>query len=330
MNNVDDIEKRVELLLAKADKTIEKVWAERLKDILSTLSLMFEKYQQDDAHITWTEFNKYNRLTKELEHIEQMLTDDYKIIAQEVEETREAIYIQSMLSSVYLFSMASDTYMPFTVPTTDTITNAVEQPIEFIKLSETLEKQRKKVLERIRINLAQGIIAGEGYNKIAQRLRKDIGMSSHQAKMVARTEGGRTFSQSQLDSIDKAKEYGIGADKFWNATKDFRTRSSHRHMDGKNSDKNGIFTVNGCKGLAPKMLYGVNSAGENINCRCTIGYLVDGEYPDLMRVRDADNKTRVVPYKPFKEWYEDEMKGLSEKERKRVEKSFRELKKLKY
>ena len=43
---------------------------------------MFEKYQSDDVHVTWTEFNKYNRLNKELERIGQMLTDDYNQIAK--------------------------------------------------------------------------------------------------------------------------------------------------------------------------------------------------------------------------------------------------------
>lgn len=321
--NIESITNRADELMALADTTIERVWAERIKVIIKDLSLMFEKYQDDDAHISWTEFNKYNRLTKELERIGEMMKDDYKLIAHEIENSQEAIYIQTYMASVFLYEMTSDTKLPFTIPTTETILSAAGQPIDLIKLAPTLEKHRKQVLERIRIDITQGIIAGEGFNHIAKRLREHLDMSTVQSKRVARTEGGRAMSQAQLDSFDTAAKFGVKIEKYWSATKDFRTRPSHRELDGKRPDKDGMFKINGCIGPAPRTLVGVRSAGENINCRCTLGTMIDGEYPDLMRVRNADNDTRVIPYQNFKDWYEDEMKGKSKKERSQIERAFR-------
>ncbi|MET1374796.1 phage minor head protein, partial [Staphylococcus aureus] len=63
--------------------------------------------------------------------------------------------------------------------------------------------------------------------------------------------------------------------KRWHATKDTRTRDTHRHLDGESVEIDQNFKSSGCVGQAPKLFIGVNSAKENINCRCKLLYYID-------------------------------------------------------
>lgn len=310
ITNQKQIDEYIKQLNVKAEKELEVLFAERLKVIRRELADMYEKYQSDDPHVTWTEFNKYNRLNKELARIGQMLTEDYKQIAKAIKQTQHNTYIEKYMMSLYLYEMASQSSMTFDVPTASVINAAIEQPIEFIRLIPTLQKHRNEVLKRIRIHITQGIMSGEGYSKIAKALRDDIGMAKAQSLRVARTEAGRAMSQAGLDSAMVAKDNGFKMKKRWSSTKDTRTRDTHRHLDGQSVDIDANFKSSGCVGQAPHLFVGVASAKENINCRCSLLYYIDeDDLPGVMRVRNDDGTTEVIPHMTYFEWEKYKRKG---------------------
>ncbi|QMP81530.1 hypothetical protein SAP3_21 [Staphylococcus phage SAP3] len=310
ITNQTQIDEYIEQLIVRSNKELEVLFAKRLKVIKQELADMFGKYQSDDPHVTWTEFNKYNRLNKELERIGQMLTEDYNEVAKAIKQTQHNAYIEKYMMSLYLYEMASQSSMQFDVPTASVINAAIEQPIEFIRLVPTLQKHRNEVLKRIRIHITQGIMSGEGYSKIAKALRDDLGMAKAQSLRVARTEAGRAMSQAGLDSAMVAKNNGIKMMKRWSATKDARTRDTHRHLDGKSVDIDDNFKSSGCVGPAPHLFVGVASAKENINCRCKLLYYIDeDDLPGVMRVRNDDGTTEVIPNMTYFEWERSKRKG---------------------
>ncbi len=267
---------------------------------------MFSKYQSDDVYVTWTEFNKYNRLNKELNRIAQMLTQDYREVAKIIKQSQQNAYIEKFMMSLFLYEMASQTPMQFDVPTQAIIQKAIEQPIELIQLIPTLDRHRSNVLKKIRLEITRGIINGKGYTYIAKALRNDLGMSKAQSVRVARTETGRALSQAGLDSAMVAKENGLDMKKRWYATKDTRTRDTHRHLDGTSVDIEDNFHSSGCVGPAPKLFVGVASAKENINCRCKLLYYIDeDELPTTMRTK----KDGVIPFTNYREWEKEKRKG---------------------
>ena len=210
------------------------------------------------------------------------------------------------MMSLFLYEVASQTPMNFDIPTTQTIQTAIEQPIEFIKLVPTLQKHRDDTLKRIRMHITQGIMSGEGYSKIAKALRDDLGMAKAQSVRVARTETGRALSQAGLDSAMVAKDNGLDMKKRWYATKDTRTRDTHRHLDGTSVDIEDNFHSSGCVGPAPKLFVGVASAKENINCRCKLLYYIDeDELPTTMRTKEDG----AIPFTTYREWEKDKRKG---------------------
>ncbi|NJH86125.1 phage head morphogenesis protein [Staphylococcus agnetis] len=310
ITNQTQIDEYIEQLIVRSEKELEVLFAKRLKVINQELADMFEKYQSDDPHMTWTEFNKYNRLNKELVRIGEMITEDYNQVAKAIKQTQHNAYIEKYMMSLYLYEMATQSSMQFDVPTSSVINAAIEQPIEFIKLVPTLQKHRNEVLKRIRIHITQGIMSGEGYSKIAKALRDDIGMTKAQSQRVARTEAGRAMSQAGLDSAMVAKNNGMKMMKRWSATKDARTRDTHRHLDGKSVDIDDNFKSSGCVGPAPHLFVGVASAKENINCRCKLLYYIDeDDLPGVMRVRNDDGTTEVIPNMTYFEWEKSKRKG---------------------
>ncbi|WP_238134498.1 phage minor head protein, partial [Staphylococcus aureus] len=82
-----------------------------------------------------------------------------------------------------------------------------------------------------------------------------------------------------------------------------RTRDTHRHLDGESVEIDQNFQSSGCVGQAPKLFIGVNSAKENINCRCKLLYYIDkDELPTVMRVRNDDGENEVIPFMNYREW----------------------------
>ncbi|MCF7586772.1 phage head morphogenesis protein [Staphylococcus epidermidis] len=306
ITNQHDIDGYIDRKIMTAEKEIEILFANRLKEIKQELADMFSKYQSDDVYVTWTEFNKYNRLNKELERIGQMLTQDYREVAKIIKQSQQNVYIEKYLMSLYLYEMASQTSMDFDVPTQAIIQKAIEQPVDLIKLVPTLERHRNNVLKKIRIEITKGIVNGKGYTHIAKALRDDLGMSKAQAQRVARTEAGRAMSQAGLDSAMVAKDNGLDMKKRWYATKDTRTRDTHRHLDGTSVDIEDNFHSSGCVGPAPKLFVGVASAKENINCRCKLLYYIDeDELPTVMRTKEDG----VIPFTTYRDWEKRKRKG---------------------
>ena len=306
ITNQNDIDNYIDRLVNQANKEIETLFAKRLKEIKQIIANMYEKYDRDEPQVTWTEFNKYNRLNKELNRIGQMLSQDYREVAKAIKQSQQNIYIEKYMMSLFLYEVASQTSMNFDIPTTQTIQTAIEQPIEFIKLVPTLQKHRDDTLKRIRMHITQGIMSGEGYSKIAKALRDDLGMAKAQSVRVARTETGRALSQAGLDSAMVAKDNGINMKKRWYATKDTRTRDTHRHLDGTSVDIEDNFHSSGCVGPAPKLFVGVASAKENINCRCKLLYYIDeDELPTTMRTKEDG----IIPFTNYREWEKEKRKG---------------------
>lgn len=305
ITNQNDIDNYIDKLVNQAEKEIEILFAKRLKEIKQIIANMYEKYDRDEPQVTWTEFNKYNRLNKELNRIGQMLSQDYREVAKAIKQSQQNVYIEKYMMSLFLYEVASQTSMNFDIPTSQTIQTAIEQPVEFIKLVPTLQKHRDDTLKRIRMHITQGIMSGEGYSKIAKALRDDLGMSKAQSVRVARTETGRALSQAGLDSATVAKDNGLDMKKRWYATKDTRTRDTHRHLDGTSVDIEDNFHSSGCVGPAPKLFVGVASAKENINCRCKLLYYIDeDELPTTMRTKEDG----VIPFTNYREWEKNKRK----------------------
>ena len=295
--NQEQLDKHIDKLIKQTENEAEKILARRLKYIKQAMAEMMDKYQSDDPHVTWTEFNKYDRFKKELQRIEELLQGDYSEIINLILLSQTTIYLNNYMRSLYMYEYTSGIQMTFTVPSARQIANALAQPIDLIKLAPTFARHRKQVIEKLRGHIAQGVLAGNSYNQIANAINKDVGLSMRQARMVARTETARSQSVSSEDAAQTAKDNGARLVGYWDSTLDTRTRPSHRRLDGKQEDESGNFKIGASYGPAPRLLVGVDSASQNINCRCKKLYSVNGQMPEVRRTKDG-----LIKYQTYEEW----------------------------
>lgn len=120
-------------------------------------------------------------------------------------------------------------------------------------------------IKQIRQQLDQGINAGEGIPKIAERIEEVFKEANEvRAVMIARTETTKSLNGGSILGFE---QLGV-QQKEWLATDDERTRPTHAAADGQVVDMESKFDVGGADLMHPGDPTG--PADEVINCRCTM------------------------------------------------------------
>lgn len=281
IHNQLDIIERVDELIAQSESEVDELLSKRLREILESLSVMYNKFVVDDKS-SYTDLNKYNRLSKELERISQQLNADYKAIVKMIESSTERIYVEQYLMTAYLNEFYQSTKLGFSIPTEATIGAAIANPIEYLRLPNVLKEHRNEIIRKLHIEISSSLLAGEGYWKMAKRIEKAVGFSQYKARSVARTEGGRARSLSDQAVTEEMKQYAK-IDDVWLSSLDHRVRTAHRKLDGQVADEEGYFHYKQWKAKGPHLW---NVAKMDINCRCVKLKLVNGQLPSVRRGRD--------------------------------------------
>lgn len=123
--------------------------------------------------------------------------------------------------------------------------------------------------DQLREQLRAGLLDGEGIPELKKRVKTVFtDATTWRAETIASTETGGAYN---FGSFESYKQSGVVPWKEWLATKDNRTRDSHRHMDGQRQLLDNKFS-NGC--MYPGDPNG--AAGEIIRCRCALLPVVEG------------------------------------------------------
>lgn len=284
-------------MIEKAEREIDKVFANRMKSITAQVAEWYRKYSEN-GELNRTALYQYNRLQKEMQMIAEQIHADYVQLYKDIEKLLQEQYLEQLLMSGYLYEMEAQTEMNYQIPSVSTINQAILNPIKELTLSALMNTHRNEVIRKINIEIGQSLQAGESYSELAERLEKVLGFNSVKAKRVARTEAGRVQTIARIESAKHAEKYAK-LKKVWNATLDGEVRTSHRILDDQEADEDGFFHFKGHKAQGPH-LFGVASL--DINCRCSIAYLVNGKRPRLRRARKEDGSTEVIEYKSYAEW----------------------------
>lgn len=162
--------------------------------------------------------------------------------------------------------------------------------------------------KQITASITSGILMGNSIGKIADDLQDRIkGMNRSSAIRSARTAVTNAQNAGRQDTYEAAAKMGIKVRKRWVATKDERTRTSHRGVDGQTVDYDKPFNVGGEELMFPGD--GSGSAWNVYNCRCTMRTVekagIEAE-PRQMRVRDPKTGRNVLvnemTYYEWEDW----------------------------
>lgn len=135
------------------------------------------------------------------------------------------------------------------------------------KITNVSETTRQNIVEII----ADGFADGLGVSEIGKNLSRSISVVNRmRGDLIARTE---THGAANAGADAGARSTGLTLNKEWVASGDNRTRIAHSSADGQVVAMDSPFLVGGENLMYPGAPGG--SAGNVINCRCTVAHLVD-------------------------------------------------------
>lgn len=277
--------------VAQVEREVQRIYRETFNEIRDELGRIFDRYSVDGV-LTRAEMTKYNRLAKTERELNTL-------IGRATQRTRAAnrrLQVQQYNESFFRHAWAIEQNIGVRIAWGGVPSAAVEAMVNNDLKLIAESRLRNLGRERIRRSLAQGLVRGDSFPKMAREIREVIDGTAADAMRITRTEGLRAMTQGELLTYDRAEEAGIEGRKVWVASLDDRTRQSHRDMDGRIADDDGRFTLpSGVHTDGPRLS---GEPEEDINCRCTLIYQIEGLAPELRRIRDEG----VQPYQTYNEW----------------------------
>ncbi len=159
-----------------------------------------------------------------------------------------------------------------------------------IAINKDLQWNERKVQSAV----LQGILQGEDMEQIAGRINSVAKMNHTAVVRYARTAVTGAENAGRQEAYKRAINLGIDTRNQWSATLDFRTRHSHRIIDGEIAEVGEKFS-NGC--IRPGDSNGPGS--EIWNCRCSLVPFVEGMdknlHPDSSKMGKLGNMS-------YEEW----------------------------
>ena len=196
---------------------------------------------------------------------------------------------------------------------TDPFNLSSENMIRFLDVhaAEKIEGILRSMRRDLRDAIAEGIEAHENLAQLAQRISEVFeDAKGARAVAIARTETGRAANFANLESYHQS---GVVEKKVWLATRDTKTRESHREADGQEVDLEDKFIVGG-----ERLDYPLDpDAGpdETVNCRCT------------MVARIQEKALQMTPEQQTARWkqFDTTVRSYSRQFRAQLVKAFQEL-----
>lgn len=271
-----------------AEKEIRETYQELLKELRHYLADTYSQYAEDDR-LDYGILQRHSAYARFLEEVEKKINDISpevkRLIRGTVDQTYEYTY-NGMVDCVQRAAKDITAVSGLKACTPDVIRRAVENPVSKLTLNDRLEKHRKEIIYDIKQNIGVGLMNGDRYSTMANRIKKSVEGDYKKAIRIARTETHRVREEGNhdaavaADEVLKTGESGMRMAKTWRTMKDERVRPAkakgknrkydHRKMDGVTVLVDEEFVLpSGAKTMAPGQS-GV--AGEDINCRCYLSY----------------------------------------------------------
>jgi SPP1 gp7 family putative phage head morphogenesis protein len=290
--------------ISKTEKEIIKNYKKALTDIRLEIAKLYEKYADQDDKLTYSQMAKYNQLKNLDKNIMEQLKKTTALNADEIKELSKMSFNEGYYRTAFNIESNVKADLEYGLLSESTIRASVEAKIDKLTLSQRLEKNRRNITAVIRDEITQGLIKGEAYNKMANRIKESLGQDASKALRVARTEAHRNQQNGKLQSMQYAESKGVKMQKRWVSTLDKKTRDSHQSMDGQVVDIDKDFeSPSGARGKSPGNL---GSAKEDVRCRCDMISFIEGYEPKVRRARDEG----IIEYTTYKEWLKQ--KGVNE------------------
>ena len=217
---------------------------------------------------TYEDLLKYGRLDKLQEKTKEILQELYRENNQEIKRRMRNTYLKTAMKTGN--TLFNDEGMVKSIIKKLDVNKVINSEMAGIRWGERVNKRRADIIYQINREVRQGLYNGDTYSTVTKKLKDALGKDAPGVMQIARTETRRVRSVGQTDVVDEiAKKKKLL--KTWLTMDDERVRASHESMDGVTIPYEQEFvTPLGSRGKAPMQLIGLQSASDNINCRCQL------------------------------------------------------------
>lgn len=307
-----------------AEAEIRKTYQKLLKELRYYLADTYNLCAENET-LNYGMLQKHGYYARFLEEVEQKINsispEERRLIRSTVDQTYETTY-NGMIECAKKAAADIASIEGLKACTPEIIRRAVENPVSKLTLNDQLEKHRKEIIYNIKQDISVGLMNGDRYGTMANRIKKSVDGNYKKAIRIARTETHRVREAGNHDAAQSVNEVlkiggsGMRMMKIWRTMKDERVRPAHRYktkkgwksgkpgkydhksMEGITIPVDEEFTLpSGAKTMAPGQS-GV--AGEDINCRCYLSYVLEKNSAGL----SAGQKNDMVPPHPEPELLE--------------------------
>ncbi len=296
-------------LLSHEERILDKLkknYREALKDVKDRIRKMEADPAFEKDKIRHT---KYQRMLEaQLETILHKLGDE--------NVTDMTAYLDTAYREAYLgclYGMHGDGVDLILRIDEDKIEKCINKDTNELKFSARIYDNVGQLKEAAKSEIARGFSSGKDYVTVARQISLRAGTSLARMYTIARTEGHRVTSESEMDCMQAAKGKGADVVKEWISTLDSVTRQTHVELDGQIRELEEYFVIpsSGAMAMYPG---GFGIACEDINCRCCMNqrarWNLDSEEYRYSRAAGEVVSIKSDIYREWKERYTNVIDGL--------------------
>lgn len=254
----------MQLELLDQEEEIIRQLKQNYKDALAEMKMKVRKMKEDPS---FQEKNVY-QIKYQMMLEAQLQTILHKLGEQNVEDMTgylERVYKEAYLGCLY--GMHGDGVDLLLQVDENKVQQCINKDTKELKFSQRLYKNVGQLKDTVKAEIARGFSTGRDYASIARQISLKAGISLSRACIIARTEGHRVTSESEMDCMTTAKSKGADVVKEWISTLDNVTRETHVELDGQVRELEEEFVIpsTGARAMYPG---GFGIAKEDIQCRC--------------------------------------------------------------
>ena len=296
-------------LLSHEERILDKLkknYREALKDVKDRIRKMEADPAFEKDKIRHT---KYQRMLEaQLETILHKLGDE--------NVTDMTAYLDTAYREAYLgclYGMHGDGVDLILRINEEKIEKCINKDTKNLKFSTRIYEKVDELKETAKSEIARGFSTGKDYASIARQISLRAGTSLARMYTIAKTEGHRVTSESEMDCMQAAKEKGADVVKEWISTLDSVTRQTHVELDGQVRELEEYYVIptSGAMAMYPG---GFGIACEDINCRCCMNqrarWNLDSEEYRYSRAAGEVVSIKSDIYREWKERYTNVIDGL--------------------
>lgn len=277
------------------------------EEVQGLLKKMFERYGPEVSYKDMTQYQRLKNLEAQIDiEIRKLDKRFKKSITSAIEDAFQTAYYRSG----FAFESSLGIKMGFTLLNQKVIEAAILNPMDRIRWIDRATEHGKWLNQKIKSEITQALIQGNGYANTAAKLGRDetllaavkeyFGNTSGKLVRVVQTETHRAHTMGRLEADKRirsaAEKIGFETEKTWLATLDGKTRDEHQRLDGQIADEKGLFEIDGYVAEGPG-LFGV--AAMDINCRCDAITTVKGFTLEMRK----DNVSKgLVKFQNYEDW----------------------------